>query len=151
MANRTYDYVTKYNKEKYKLYQSRVKKDDYETIEKLDNIPNRNAYICKLIYDDMHPDILSIKEIKNKNKPVINKYNIDDVYLFGSYARGEATKNSDIDIYCSPGNLKTLYDELDLIEELENALGKKVDLVTIGSQMDDYFKNQLEEDKIKIF
>ena len=81
----------------------------------------------------------------------MGKHGIKDVYLFGSYARGEANRNSDVDIYCDSGDLKTLYDEVDFIEELEKSLGKKVDVVTIGSQMHDYFKKQLEEDKIKIW
>ena len=36
-------------------------------------------------------------------------------------------------------------------EDIEEALGKKVDVVTIGSKMHQYFKEQLEKDKIKIF
>ena len=40
---------------------------------------------------------------------------------------------------------------LKIIEELKNALGKEVDVVTIGSQMQEYFKQQLEEDKIKLW
>ena len=70
--------------------------------------------------------------------------------MFGSYSRGEANANSDIDIYCDKGDLRTLYDEIDLIDELEEALGKKVDLITIGSTMQDFFKQQIEEDMIKI-
>ena len=36
-------------------------------------------------------------------------------------------------------------------EELIKALGKDVDIVTIGSQMDDFFKEQLDLDKIKLW
>ena len=39
---------------------------------------------------------------------------------------------------------------LDFTDELEAALGKKVDVVFIGSQMHDYFRQQLEEDMIKL-
>ena len=80
----------------------------------------------------------------------MEKHGIKDVYLFGSYARGEANNNSDVDIYCESGDVDTLFKEVDFKEELENALGKKVDVVTIGSRMHDFFRKQLEEDKIKI-
>ncbi len=143
-------YINEYNKENYKLYLFRVKKNDTEVIEKLESVENRNAYLTNLLRKDINPGILTIKEIKTRIKPVIDKYKIKEVYLFGSYARGEATPDSDVDIYCSSGDVGTLYDEVDFIEELEKALGKKVDLVTIGSQMHEYFKEQLDQDKIQI-
>ena len=132
------------------MYQFRIQKDDIELIQMLDNVTNRNSYIKNLILKDINSNILTIKQIKERIKPVLNKYQIKDIYLFGSYARGEATDNSDVDIYCDKGNLRTLYDEIDFIDELENALNKKVDLVTIGSEMQEYFKQQIEEDMIKL-
>lgn len=150
MSTNQQKYVSNYNKENYKMYQFRIKKSEGKIIERLDSISNRNGYITSLIKEDVEPSILSIKQIKERIKPIIEKHHIKDVYLFGSYARGEANRDSDVDIYCSSGDLKSLYDEIDLIDELESALGKKVDLVTIGSKMSDFFKQQLEEDKIKI-
>ena len=144
------NYITKYNKENYKMYQFRVRKNDEEVIQKLEGVSNRNSYITKLIREDISSNVLTIKQIKQLLKPVIEKYKIDEVYLFGSYARGEAHSGSDVDIYCSRGKIRSLYDLVDFKEDLENALGKKVDVVTIGSQMDDSFRKHLEEDKIKI-
>ena len=143
-------YINQYNKDNYKMYQFRVRKSDTDLINKLDSVHNRNSYITNLIINDLKPNVLSIKQIKERIKPIIKKHQIKDVYLFGSYSRGEANENSDVDIYCDKGDLKTLYDEVDLIDEFENALGKKVDLVTIGSRMQDFFKQQIEEDMIKI-
>ena len=148
--NNNIDYINNYNKENYKMYQFRVRKNHEEIIEKLDNVSNRNGYIVSLILNDLNRNVLSIKQIKDRIKPIIEKHNIKDVYLFGSYARGEANNNSDVDIYCDKGDLRTLYDEIDLIDELEKALGKKVDLITIGSNMHEFFKQQIEEDIIKI-
>jgi len=150
MSNNQANYISKYNKEKYKMYQFRIKKDNVKIIEKLDNVSNRNNYILNLIQNDIEPNILTIKEIKQKIKPVMEKYQVNEVFLFGSYARGEATSESDVDIYCSKGNLKSLIDEARFIDELEVSLNKKVDVVTIGSLMDDYFKKQLEGDLIKL-
>lgn len=132
------------------MYQFRIRKDDEKLIEKLDHIKNRNGYIRDLILEDIDPEILTIKEIKRRIKPVMEKHGIDEVYLFGSYARGEANRNSDVDIYCSNGDIETLYHVVAFNEELEKALGKKVDVVTIGSQMHDFFRQQLDEDKIRI-
>ena len=150
MKRKQLKYISTYNKENYKMYQFRVKKSDNILINKLDNISNRNAYITDLVLKDINSGILTIKQIKEKIKPVISKHGIKDVYLFGSYARGEATRNSDVDIYCSSGDVDSLWKEVALIREFEEALGKKVDVVTIGSRMTDYFRTQLEEDMIKI-
>ena len=132
------------------MYQFRIKKSDENLIRKLDNISNRTEYITNLVLEDISPEILTIKQIKERIKPVMSKHHIDEVYLFGSYARGEANRNSDVDIYCGKGDVDTLWKFSSFCDELEEALGKKVDVVTIGSQMDDYFKQQLDEDKIKI-
>ena len=145
------NYISNYNKANYKMYQFRIRKDDADVILKLDGISNRNSYISNLIKKDLFSSVLTIKQIKQLIKPVVDKHHITDVYLFGSYARGEARSDSDVDIYCSEGDVETLYDEVDFINELEKALGKKVDVVTIGSKMSAYFKKHLEEDMIKLW
>ena len=150
MSSNKLTYIANYNKSNYKMYQFRIRKNEEELINKLDNISNRNNYITNLLLEDINPSVLTIKQIKNKIKPVMDKYDIKDVYLFGSYARGEANRDSDVDIYCSSGKIKGLFELSAFIDELENALEKKVDVVTIGSKMPDYFKQQLEEDLIKI-
>ena len=150
MSSKHITYISNYNKENYKMYQFRVKKSDNELINKLDNIPNRNSYITSLILEDINPSVLTIKQIKERIRPIMAKHKVEDVYLFGSYARGEANSDSDVDLYCSSGDIETLYDEVSFIEELKIALGKEVDLVIIGSQMHDYFREQLEEDMIKL-
>ena len=42
--------------------------------------------------------IYTIDEISRRIQPVASAYGLRAVYLFGSYARGEATENSDIDL-----------------------------------------------------
>ena len=150
MKTKHQDYIDSYNKENYKMYPFRVKKSDKALIEKLDNVDNRNNYIRNLILEDINPSVLTIKQIRERIKPIMDKHKIKDVYLFGSYSRGEANSDSDIDLYCDEGDIKSLYDEVAFIEELENVLGKKVDLVTIGSKMHPYFKEQIEKDMLKI-
>ena len=42
--------------------------------------------------------IYTIDEIAGKVRPIAEAYCIDKIYLFGSYARGEANKDSNIDL-----------------------------------------------------
>ena len=53
----------------------------------------------------MNQEIYTIDEIRQIVKNLTVKYDIENVYLFGSYARGEATEKSDIDILIKGGNL----------------------------------------------
>ena len=103
-----------------------------------------------MILNDIEPNILTIKQIKDKIRPIMAKHNIKNAYLFGSYSRGEAHNNSDVDIYCEEGDVNTLWKLSAFYDELREALGKKVDIVTIGSEIDPYLLEQIEEDKIKI-
>ena len=144
------EYISKFNKNNYKMYQFRVKKIDKELIDYLDKKENRNNYILSLINEDINKKVYSLKEIKRIIKPILNKYGISDIYLFGSYARGEAKSNSDIDIYCDKGNIKTLIDQGELEEELESALNKEVDIIFTTSILDEYFKEQIKADMIKL-
>lgn len=150
MSYNIVEYIKNYNKENYKSYQFRVKKSDAELIEKLDNVENRNSYLINLLLNDIKPNILTIKQIRERIRPVVEKHRIKEVYLFGSYARGEANADSDVDIYCSSGDVDTLFKRAGLIREFEEALGKEVDVVTIGSNLRERFKKNLEEDMIKI-
>ena len=51
----------------------------------------------------MNKKILTISEIVDIVKPLAKKYNICEVYIFGSYARGEADDNSDVDVLAVRG------------------------------------------------
>ena len=150
MASNQIEYISRYNKKNYKMYQFRVKKNDTVLIDKLDNVDNRNAYLTNLVLNDIKPGVLTIKEIKNRIRPVVEKHHIKDVYLFGSYARGEANADSDVDIYCSSGDVDSLFKRAGLLRELSQALGKDVDVITIGTELKDRFKKNIEEDMIKI-
>jgi len=144
------EYINEYNKEKYKMYQFRIKKSETNIISHLDNTKNRNSYISSLIKKEITNDVYTIKNLKSIIKPILLKYGINDVYLFGSYARGEANVNSDVDIYCEKGNIKTLIDQGFLEDELKEALKKDVDVVFVESSMSEYFKERIMGDLIKL-
>ena len=144
------EYIGKYNKDTYKMIPFRVRKDDVDVINKLESVSSVNKYILSLIDNDIKPNVLTIKQIKERILPILAKHNIHEVYLFGSYARGEANNKSDVDIYCEAGDINTFIDQGFLEDELESSLGKDVDIIFIGSTLDDYFLEQLEGDKIRI-
>jgi len=143
-------YINKYNKETYKMFPFRVKKSDTSVINKLKAVESMNSYILSLIYNDLNPNVLTIKKIKEQILPILRKYGINEVYLYGSYSRGEATYKSDVDIYCEAGNVKTLIEQGILEDELKTALQKDVDLIFIGTKMDAFFQEQLDKDKIRL-
>lgn len=143
-------YITDYNKNNYKMYQFRVRLDENEIIDYLNKLDNKSKYITRLINNDINNKVLTIKEIRTIIKPILNKYGINNIYLFGSYARGEANNDSDVDIYCEKGNIRSLINQVSLIEELEDALSKHVDIIFTTTRVDDYFKNSIMEDMIKI-
>lgn len=70
-----------------------------------------------------------ILEISAKIKPVLKKYNVSKAAIFGSYARGNFTKRSDIDILVKlPKNID-LFEFIKMKNEMEDILHKKIDLV----------------------
>lgn len=76
------------------------------------------------LLDEEH-GVLEIKEIKEISTPILEKYNADFCYLFGSYAKNKATPTSDVDLLIG-GEIKGLK-FFGLVEELRNALHKRVD------------------------
>ena len=73
---------------------------------------------------------MNISELKKKINPILIKNDVKRAAIFGSYARGEAKKNSDVDILIEYKNDdKSLLDFIGLQIELEEKLKKKIDLV----------------------
>ncbi len=92
-----------------------------------------------------------IIEIQKKIAPILKEYNITKAGIFGSYARGNFKKKSDVDILIE---LDDKYDILELIGiklKLEKILKKKVDLVEYATIRKELKKNILKEEvRIKI-
>lgn len=70
-----------------------------------------------------------IENIKKKITPILQYYEVKKAALFGSCARGEMKKNSDIDILVEIGKDISLLDFVGIKQEIEEAVGRKVDLV----------------------
>ena len=76
--------------------------------------------------------VYSRQELKNMIIPLVHKYNATDALLFGSYARNEATPESDIDVIIIGGQNFELLDVLAIADELYEASGKNVDVYELG-------------------
>ena len=92
-----------------------------------------------------------LRKLKQKITPILKSSNVVRAGIFGSYARGEAKKRSDIDILIEvrKGKKFSLLDLVGLQMELEDKLGKKVDLLTYNG-ISPYLKKYILEDEIKI-
>ena len=73
--------------------------------------------------------VYTINEITDKVRPIAEAYDIDRIYLFGSYARGEATENSDMDLYVEFSKPLGLH-YCSFVSDIEECLGKCVDIIT---------------------
>ena len=89
-----------------------------------------------------------LEEIKDIIVKVLKKHNVKRAAIFGSIARGEATEESDIDIVIEFEGRKSLLDLVDLKLELQELLGKKVDVITYNSNNPLLKEQILNEQKI---
>ena len=103
--------------------------------------------------------IYTLDEIAQRIRPVAEKYHLRAVYVFGSYARGEAREDSDVDL---------LVDDTDsglrglayggLCYDLEEALNKEISFITLDSleepcrrESDIHFRENVSRDRREIY
>ncbi|NCN25094.1 hypothetical protein COT94_00710 [Candidatus Falkowbacteria bacterium CG10_big_fil_rev_8_21_14_0_10_37_14] len=84
-----------------------------------------------------------------KLKKILKQQGVKSASLFGSFARGEATAKSDIDLLIDFGKGKTLFDLAGLKFTLEDAMGREVDLVTKAA-LRPAIKTYVMKDLVKI-
>ena len=73
---------------------------------------------------------ISLAMAKPEIDAILKRYGVVDVSVFGSFARNEATATSDLDLLVTYKPGTNLFDVMSLQDELEVALGRKVDLVS---------------------
>lgn len=98
----------------------------------------------------MTSKIYSIDEIKSIVSPIAHQYGVAGVYLFGSYARGEATADSDLDFRVDKGSLRGLIQLGGLYSDLEEKSDKNLDLLTTGS-LEKKFLDHIANEEILIY
>lgn len=76
---------------------------------------------------------MKVLEIQAKISPILRAHGIKQASVFGSVARGEDRPESDVDILVQLGRPMGLFAYMGLIRQMEESLGRKVDLVTKNS------------------
>lgn len=96
--------------------------------------------------------MLSTSDISTAASRVLARYDVCEAYLFGSFARGEQTPDSDIDLRLVCGNTMTFGTLYELSYEFEKELGRKVDIVTNPPEhMRPAFRKSIEQDEVCIY
>ena len=91
----------------------------------------------------------TIDEIKEIVAVLAARYGAARIYLFGSYARGDANKDSDIDLRIDKSAIRGLQ-MCGLAADLEDALGIPANLVPTGS-LDSKFLNSISDDEVLLY
>lgn len=94
--------------------------------------------------------ILTLEEIRRICAAVAEKANLLRLTLFGSYARGEAGRESDVDLYIETEEKMSFLKLGGLQAEFEDALDKRVDLLTSGS-LTSYLESEIKKDGIILY
>ena len=78
--------------------------------------------------------IYTIEEIKNIYLNIFKKYHINNVWIFGSYAKDEAAEISDIDFLYeeSPEMKDNSFLTVELYDDLVNATSKEISLIELS-------------------
>lgn len=96
--------------------------------------------------------MISPTDISTAASRVLAQYDVSEAYLFGSFARGEQTPDSDIDLHLICGNTMTFGALYELSHELEKELGRKVDIVTNPPKhMRPPFRKSIDQDEVRIY
>lgn len=102
--------------------------------------------------------IYAVEEISDIVTPILKRYGVSRAYLFGSYARGEALPDSDIDLRIDGGKIRSMFGLGGLYSDLAKALKKPVDLVTTEAlnhranvQRTEKFRANMKEDEKLIY
>ncbi len=77
------------------------------------------------------------------------KYGVRRIGVFGSYARDNASFESDVDVVVELEK-PDLFSLIDIRDTLEKALGKRVDLVRMRERMNDGLKHRIEKDAVYV-
>lgn len=91
----------------------------------------------------------TVSEIRSIVSKLAAEYGVQRIYLFGSYARGDMTAASDIDLRIDKGSVRGLQ-LAGLLLDLEEALGVQVDLIPSGS-LDERFLASIQDDEVLLY
>ena len=110
--------------------------------EKLEIVRRRNAFgliqeyyikteIAFLVFLSYNVP-MSIQDLQDKLSPIFRQHGIKQASVFGSVSRGDDHPESDVDLLVKLGRPMGLVGLVGLVTEMEEMLGRKVDLLTDG-------------------
>ena len=92
----------------------------------------------------------TVNEIRSIVSPIAQKHGVQSVSLFGSYSKGTATADSDVDLKIEKGALRSLFQICGFRLAVEEALDLPVDLVTTESS-DLGFLESIAKDEVLLY
>ena len=97
----------------------------------------------------MSEKVYSLDEIKAIAAPLARQYGVAALYLFGSYARGEATSQSDLDFLVDRTGMEDLLALGGLYSDLEKSFDKPLDVLT-AQMLSEEFRKAIQNEAIRL-
>jgi predicted nucleotidyltransferase len=96
---------------------------------------------------------MTLEEIKKVAMPACREFKVKRLDLFGSLARGEHSIESDVDLLVEfeEPDLHPSKRFFGLLHHLEDALGCEVDLLTVSSLSNPYFRRRVLKERMNIY
>lgn len=96
--------------------------------------------------------MITLVDISTAVSRMLPRYDVREAYLFGSFARGEQTPDSDIDLRLVCDDTMTFGTLYELSLELEKELGRKIDIVTNPPEhMRPAFRKSIEREEVRLY
>ena len=94
--------------------------------------------------------IYTLDEIKTMASPIAVRHGVAELYLFGSYARGDATAYSDLDFRIEKGRIRNIIQLGSFLNDIEDTFQKKADVLTTQMLSND-FLNSIHSEEVLIY
>ena len=98
----------------------------------------------------MSEKVYSLDEIRNIAAPIAARHGVAALYLFGSYARGEATPESDLDFRIEKGKIRSLFQLTGFEMDMEESFDKPLDVLTT-SMLSEQFLRSIQPEEVLIY
>ena len=126
-----------------------------DIIDLLDNATEESlekilAAAKEILRSEKGDKVYTLEEIKAKAIPIAKKYGVKNLSLFGSYARGEADAQSDLDFLYDKVNSKEMFAYFGFVQAMEDEFKCHVDLVSDGIS-DKKFLSEIKNDEVLLY
>lgn len=94
--------------------------------------------------------VLTVGDIRRIAGEIAERHGVERMFLFGSYARGDAKQGSYLSFLIDGGRIRGLFALGSLYADLEEAFGVPIDLLTTDS-LDADFRSEIASDEVRIY